>query len=127
MKQNSYLLRYSGISVKHYKPNFTNSQNPSLSFFFLEKRKANRGLVVINLTRAAMATSSSEPPQQSQEPPPQQQQPQSVKDCLHKTKLIQFLGRTAPIVLQNDNGPCPLLAICKFLSLSLLGFRFLIS
>ncbi|KAL6181928.1 hypothetical protein ACLB2K_048576 [Fragaria x ananassa] len=65
-----------------------------------------------------MATSSSEPPQQSQEPPPQQQQqPQSVKDCLHKTKLIQFLGRTAPIVLQNDNGPCPLLAICNVLSL----------
>ncbi|XP_050376088.1 uncharacterized protein LOC126793571 [Argentina anserina] len=63
-----------------------------------------------------MASSSSEePPQASQEPP--QQQPQSVKDCLHKTKLIQFLGRTAPIVLQNDNGPCPLLAICNVLSL----------
>ncbi|KAM5572646.1 ubiquitin carboxyl-terminal hydrolase MINDY-1 [Rosa sericea] len=65
-----------------------------------------------------MASSEEEPPQQSQEPPQQsQQQPQSVKDCLHKTKLIQFLGRTAPVVLQNDNGPCPLLAICNVLSL----------
>ncbi|PRQ60320.1 putative translation initiation factor IF2/IF5, ubiquitin interacting, MINDY deubiquitinase [Rosa chinensis] len=54
-----------------------------------------------------MASSSEEPPQQ----------PQSVKDCLYKTKLIQFLDRTAPIVLQNDNGPCPLLAICNVLSL----------
>ncbi|PSS11461.1 Ubiquitin carboxyl-terminal hydrolase like isoform 1 [Actinidia chinensis var. chinensis] len=42
------------------------------------------------------------------------------KEMLHKTKLIQFLGRTTPIVLQNDNGPCPLLAICNPL-LSLLG------
>nr|GMD98773.1 ubiquitin carboxyl-terminal hydrolase MINDY-2 [Ipomoea batatas] len=33
----------------------------------------------------------------------------------YKTKVIQFMGRTTPIVLQNDNGPCPLLAICKFL------------
>ncbi|XP_071698858.1 uncharacterized protein [Rutidosis leptorrhynchoides] len=36
---------------------------------------------------------------------------------LHKMKLIQFLGRNSPIVLQNDNGPCPLLAICNVLSL----------
>ncbi|KAK6935303.1 MINDY deubiquitinase domain [Dillenia turbinata] len=39
------------------------------------------------------------------------------KECLYKTKVIQFLGRTTPIVLQNDNGPCPLLAICNVLSL----------
>ncbi|XP_057510220.1 uncharacterized protein LOC130792693 isoform X2 [Actinidia eriantha] len=39
------------------------------------------------------------------------------KEMLHKTKLIQFLGRTTPIVLQNDNGPCPLLAICNVLLL----------
>ncbi|XP_047168187.1 ubiquitin carboxyl-terminal hydrolase MINDY-2 isoform X1 [Vigna umbellata] len=43
--------------------------------------------------------------------------PHSVKDCIHKTKTIQFLGRTTPIVLQNDNGPCPLLAICNVLLL----------
>ncbi|KAF7828332.1 ubiquitin carboxyl-terminal hydrolase MINDY-2 [Senna tora] len=36
---------------------------------------------------------------------------------MHKTKTIQFLGRTTPIVLQNDNGPCPLLAICNVLLL----------
>ncbi|TKY70892.1 FAM63A protein [Spatholobus suberectus] len=45
------------------------------------------------------------------------QQPQAVKECIHKTKTIQFLGRTTPIVLQNDNGPCPLLAICNILLL----------
>ncbi|KDP25542.1 hypothetical protein JCGZ_20698 [Jatropha curcas] len=39
------------------------------------------------------------------------------KECIHKTKTIQFLGRTTPIVLQNDNGPCPLLAICNVLLL----------
>ncbi|XP_042948829.1 uncharacterized protein LOC122281428 isoform X2 [Carya illinoinensis] len=47
----------------------------------------------------------------------QQRLEQQVKDCVHKTKLIQFLGRTTPIVLQNDNGPCPLLAICNVLLL----------
>ncbi|XP_019189125.1 PREDICTED: ubiquitin carboxyl-terminal hydrolase MINDY-1-like [Ipomoea nil] len=35
----------------------------------------------------------------------------------YKTKVIQFLGRTTPIVLQNTNGPCPLLAICNILLL----------
>lgn len=33
-------------------------------------------------------------------------------DPVYKTKVVQFLGRTTPIVLQNENGPCPLLAIC---------------
>lgn len=83
-----------------------------------------------------MASTSSpgeEPQNQNQD---QQQQQQEVvvavkereKECLHKTKTIHFLGRTTPIVLQNDNGPCPLLAICNsFLSPSsllthLLGF-----
>ncbi|CAL5187566.1 unnamed protein product [Lathyrus oleraceus] len=47
----------------------------------------------------------------------EQQQLSPVKDFLHKTKAIQFLGRTTPIVLQNDNGPCPLLAICNVLLL----------
>ncbi|KAM6556902.1 hypothetical protein CsatB_003921 [Cannabis sativa] len=59
-----------------------------------------------------MASSSSE--ELKQEP---QQPPVPVKECVHKTKLIQFLGRTTPIVLQNDNGPCPLLAICNILLL----------
>ncbi|KAH7549506.1 hypothetical protein JRO89_XS13G0042200 [Xanthoceras sorbifolium] len=41
------------------------------------------------------------------------QQQTVMKECMHKTKTIQFLGRTTPIILQNDNGPCPLLAICN--------------
>ncbi|CAN4127490.1 unnamed protein product [Withania somnifera] len=39
------------------------------------------------------------------------------KEMVHKTKVIQFLGRTTPVILQNDNGPCPLLAICNVLLL----------
>ncbi|KAI3468820.1 hypothetical protein Pfo_025483 [Paulownia fortunei] len=39
------------------------------------------------------------------------------KAMVHRTKVIQFLGRTTPVILQNDNGPCPLLAICNVLSL----------
>ncbi|XP_010272599.1 PREDICTED: ubiquitin carboxyl-terminal hydrolase MINDY-1 isoform X2 [Nelumbo nucifera] len=39
------------------------------------------------------------------------------QECLYKTKVVQFLGRTTPIILQNDNGPCPLLAICNVLLL----------
>ncbi|EPS62484.1 hypothetical protein M569_12306 [Genlisea aurea] len=50
----------------------------------------------------------------SQSPPPDSE---SKKEMLHRTKVVQFLGRTAPIILQNDNGPCPLLAICNVLSL----------
>nr|GEY77719.1 ubiquitin carboxyl-terminal hydrolase MINDY-1 isoform X2 [Tanacetum cinerariifolium] len=43
--------------------------------------------------------------------------PMTVKEMMHKTKLIQFFGRTTPIILQNDNGPCPLLSICNILLL----------
>ncbi|GLT90949.1 hypothetical protein SLE2022_088640 [Rubroshorea leprosula] len=46
-----------------------------------------------------------------------QQQEQVIQECLHRTKAIQFFGRTTPIILQNDNGPCPLLAICNVLLL----------
>ncbi|OIV94367.1 hypothetical protein TanjilG_25429 [Lupinus angustifolius] len=72
-----------------------------------------------------MAESSSSPfnmdhhnhDQQQKYEEPQHQQEETVKDFIHKTKTIQFLGRTTPIVLQNDNGPCPLLAICNILLL----------
>lgn len=37
-------------------------------------------------------------------------------DPIYKVKVIPFLGRSVPIVLQNDNGPCPLIAISKFSS-----------
>ncbi|XVE57801.1 hypothetical protein DITRI_Ditri04bG0119100 [Diplodiscus trichospermus] len=47
----------------------------------------------------------------------EQQKQEAIKECMHKTKPIQFLGRTTPIILQNDNGPCPLLAICNILLL----------
>ncbi|CAN6580759.1 unnamed protein product [Malus baccata var. baccata] len=66
---------------------------------------------------SSSSTEESNPDQQQPPQPPPQQQQQSVKECVHKTKLIQFLGRSTPIVLQNDNGPCPLLAICNVLSL----------
>ncbi|KAJ7519998.1 hypothetical protein O6H91_20G062700 [Diphasiastrum complanatum] len=36
---------------------------------------------------------------------------------VYKIKPVQFLGRPVPIILQNDNGPCPLLAICNVLLL----------
>lgn len=39
----------------------------------------------------------------------------TTEELTYKTKLIQFFGRSTPIILQNDNGPCPLLAICNFL------------
>lgn len=35
-------------------------------------------------------------------------------EAVYKTKIVEFLGRSVPIILQNDNGPCPLLAICKW-------------
>ena len=64
-----------------------------------------------------MASSSSPPSEEQRLEPPQPSSPPpaTVKECVYKTKLVEFLGRTTPIVLQNDNGPCPLLAICKFL------------
>ncbi|KAG0463206.1 hypothetical protein HPP92_021682 [Vanilla planifolia] len=40
-----------------------------------------------------------------------------VKEIVYKTKIVQFLGRSTPIILQNENGPCPLLAICNALLL----------
>ncbi|XP_074591567.1 uncharacterized protein LOC141847424 isoform X1 [Curcuma longa] len=40
-----------------------------------------------------------------------------AEETLYKTKVVHFLGRETPIVLQNDNGPCPLLAICNVLLL----------
>lgn len=66
-----------------------------------------------------MASSSSPTDQQQLRDEDRQEDhppPLSVKDCIHKTKTIHFLGRTTPIVLQNDNGPCPLLAICQCIS-----------
>ncbi|CAN6485161.1 unnamed protein product [Victoria cruziana] len=35
----------------------------------------------------------------------------------YRIKTVSFFDREVPIILQNDNGPCPLLAICNVLSL----------
>ncbi|KAJ8449323.1 hypothetical protein Cgig2_002455 [Carnegiea gigantea] len=79
-----------------------------------------------------MASSSSEEqPREQPEPEPESEpEPKPAGECvvLHKTKTVDFFGRSTPIILQNDNGPCPLLAICTpSLSLSCflpsLGFR----
>ncbi|XP_055821418.1 uncharacterized protein LOC129889958 isoform X2 [Solanum dulcamara] len=61
-----------------------------------------------------MDSNSSIPTCQSEERKPEESE---TKEMVHKTKVIQFLGRTTPIILQNDNGPCPLLAICNVLLL----------
>ncbi|KAL2348094.1 hypothetical protein Fmac_002094 [Flemingia macrophylla] len=66
---------------------------------------------------SSLAKEQSREEDREEEREQQLQQPQAVKECIHKTKTIQFLGRTTPIVLQNDNGPCPLLAICNILLL----------
>ncbi|KAK6117116.1 hypothetical protein DH2020_049161 [Rehmannia glutinosa] len=66
---------------------------------------------------------SCSPPSCSAVPPPPQEaeteakREERDKDIVHRTKMIDFLGRTTPIILQKDNGPCPLLAICNVLSL----------
>ena len=35
----------------------------------------------------------------------------------YKLKTIQFFGRRVPIVTQNENGPCPMLALANVLLL----------
>ena len=35
----------------------------------------------------------------------------------YRLKHVDFLGRTVPVVLQNQNGPCPLLAVANVLLL----------
>ena len=35
----------------------------------------------------------------------------------YRLKKIQWRGNTIPIIMQNINGPCPLLAICNILLL----------
>ncbi|VVB12006.1 unnamed protein product [Arabis nemorensis] len=42
---------------------------------------------------------------------------ESKNEVIYKTKEIKFLGRKKRIILQNQNGPCPLIAICNVLIL----------
>ncbi|KAL0329697.1 UNVERIFIED_CONTAM: Ubiquitin carboxyl-terminal hydrolase MINDY-1, partial [Sesamum radiatum] len=64
-------------------------------------------------SQSASASAASPPPPAEVEVKREERE----KEMVHRTKVIQFLGRTTPIILQNDNGPCPLLAICNVLSL----------
>lgn len=36
---------------------------------------------------------------------------QQRDDGFHKVKRISFLGSKRPIIMQNENGPCPLIGI----------------
>lgn len=53
------------------------------------------------------------PPGAAVEADPQSQPPAEPLEVMHRTRAVDFLGRRTPIVYQNDNGPCPLLAICE--------------
>lgn len=73
-----------------------------------------------------MMASSSEDQRREEEAAAAAKEEEKMTEMVHKTKVIQFLGRTTPIILQNDNGPCPLLSICMYSNLhSFLGFSFL--
>ncbi|KAK7406189.1 hypothetical protein VNO78_07809 [Psophocarpus tetragonolobus] len=106
-------------------PNFCiasyTSGTPLTYLFFLEETNCNLGLEEIEMascsTKETQLKDEDREQQQQQQREEEQTQAQAVKECIHKTKTIQFLGRTTPIVLQNDNGPCPLLAICNVLLL----------
>jgi hypothetical protein len=41
----------------------------------------------------------------------------SVPSGIYMVKWIDFLNRSTPIILQNENGPCPLIAIANILLL----------
>ncbi|KAD6453632.1 hypothetical protein E3N88_08356 [Mikania micrantha] len=53
----------------------------------------------------------------SSEKPVKSEQTPEIQERMYKTKVIKFLGRNTPIILQNDNGPCPLIAVCNVLLL----------
>ncbi|KAM0871307.1 hypothetical protein ACQ4PT_039475 [Festuca glaucescens] len=57
------------------------------------------------------------PPLGALDPEPAPALPLEPLEVMHKTRAVDFLGRRTPIVYQNDNGPCPLLAICNVLLL----------
>lgn len=55
-------------------------------------------------------------PSQQSENTSQSFQPQAVSDCYY-TRRIVFGNRECSIICQNENGPCPLLALCNVLLL----------
>lgn len=44
-------------------------------------------------------------------------QHQQPAPAAYKVKRIEFLRREVPVVMQNENGPCPLLALANVLLL----------
>ncbi|KFD48626.1 hypothetical protein M514_10481 [Trichuris suis] len=40
-----------------------------------------------------------------------------VENLIHQVKWVKWYNRSVPIATQNENGPCPLLAICNLLLL----------
>lgn len=57
-----------------------------------------------------MAAATESPPASQQSPP--RKYSYGSKDEVHYLKQISYSSRDVQIVLQNKNGPCPLLAIC---------------
>lgn len=51
--------------------------------------------------------------------PPDSTPGESTLSDAYYVKTVRWQGNTIPILTQNENGPCPLLAICN--SLLLLG------
>eukprot|EP00959_Pyramimonas_sp_CCMP1952_P374826 7849761-Pyramimonas_sp.AAC.1 len=45
------------------------------------------------------------------------------QEMFYRLKWVDFMGNRMPIVLQNENGPCPLLAVGTFVSFALQVFH----
>ncbi len=62
--------------------------------------------------------SSSQPIVPTPSPTPSASQSRASREPLfYNIKWIQFNGKKLPIVLQNENGPCPLISLCNVLFL----------
>lgn len=57
------------------------------------------------------------PPKSSPQPSSQTNSQNSEKISFYNVKWIEYKHKSLPIVTQNENGPCPLLAIINFLFL----------
>lgn len=98
------------------------SETPTsfLFFFFVLLHFRREDLAIINFpisrvifVERQMSTSDSLAEEIAVEAQHQSNQNETRKDVNYKTKQIRFHGRKKQIILQNENGPCPLIAICK--------------
>eukprot|EP01138_Halocafeteria_seosinensis_P003193 gb/GECG01003267.1/.p1 GENE.gb/GECG01003267.1/~~gb/GECG01003267.1/.p1 ORF type:complete len:551 (+),score=89.90 gb/GECG01003267.1/:1-1653(+) len=72
----------------------------------------------INAYNASIgATASAPPPGDEFEPPPHTGAQGEREVPIYPVKRIPYFQRMVPILCQNENGPCPLLAICNVLLL----------